>query len=178
MFIATEARFLSSVLTQTNRLTPDSRQTQTLPYTSKRATLSPFAFLAATVATVRKLFPFFPQGTNGALVQSNATNNGYFFALIMETVRTSETPVYSKENTQFYIPENFNLHTCRRENLKSHIIFRSFYVHPHNFTFTSFRKKTKRANGRICVHFVHFMERIHKKYTRPLVKRPNDRFLN
>jgi hypothetical protein len=39
--------------------------------------------------------------------------------LMMEAVRTSETPVYSNETTLRYIPQGYNLQTRRRENLKS-----------------------------------------------------------
>jgi hypothetical protein len=37
-----------------------------------------------------------------------------------DAVHTSETSVYSSETIQHYIPEYFQLHTRRRENLKSH----------------------------------------------------------
>jgi hypothetical protein len=40
----------------------------------------------------------------------------------MEAVRTSETSVYFNETTRRYIPEGYNPHTRRRENLKSHIM--------------------------------------------------------
>jgi hypothetical protein len=43
-------------------------------------------------------------------------------ALMMETVRTSETSVNFNVITRSYIPEDSKLHTRRRENLKSHII--------------------------------------------------------
>jgi hypothetical protein len=43
-------------------------------------------------------------------------------ALIMETVRTSETPVHFNMTTQRYIPEDSKLHTFHRENLKSHTV--------------------------------------------------------
>jgi hypothetical protein len=39
----------------------------------------------------------------------------------MEAVPTPDTSVYSKETSRRYIPEYSNLHTHRRENLKSHI---------------------------------------------------------
>jgi hypothetical protein len=39
----------------------------------------------------------------------------------MEAVGTSETSVYSSETARPYIPEGSNLHTRRRENLRSHI---------------------------------------------------------
>jgi hypothetical protein len=42
-------------------------------------------------------------------------------ALMMEAVRTSETPVDIQLRTRKYIPEDAELHTRRRENLKSHI---------------------------------------------------------
>jgi hypothetical protein len=38
----------------------------------------------------------------------------------MEAIRTSETSVHSNDTTRRYIPQYFKLHTCRRENLKSH----------------------------------------------------------
>jgi hypothetical protein len=41
-------------------------------------------------------------------------------ALMMEAVCTSETSVNFKGTTQHYIPEDSELHTCCRENLKSH----------------------------------------------------------
>jgi hypothetical protein len=45
-------------------------------------------------------------------------------ALIVEAACTSETSVYwvrySNKTTRRYIPEGYNLHTRRRENLKSH----------------------------------------------------------
>jgi hypothetical protein len=43
-----------------------------------------------------------------------------FFALMMEAVRTSETSVCSNETTRRYMPEETELHSRRRENLKSH----------------------------------------------------------
>jgi hypothetical protein len=47
---------------------------------------------------------------------------------MMEAARTSETSV-DKYFTRQYIPEdNSELHTRRRENLKSHIFFKSFIV--------------------------------------------------
>jgi hypothetical protein len=46
-------------------------------------------------------------------------------ALMMVAVRTSETSVYCNETTRRYIPEGYFLHTCRRENLKSHVFHTS-----------------------------------------------------
>jgi hypothetical protein len=43
-----------------------------------------------------------------------------FIALMMEAVRTSETPVNFNVTTRRYIPEDSKLQTRRRENLKSH----------------------------------------------------------
>jgi hypothetical protein len=40
--------------------------------------------------------------------------------LVMEAVRSSETSVYSNETTRRRIPEDSNLHTRRRENLRPH----------------------------------------------------------
>jgi hypothetical protein len=42
-------------------------------------------------------------------------------ALMMEAARTSETSVDIQLRTLQYIPEDSELHTRRRENLKSHI---------------------------------------------------------
>jgi hypothetical protein len=53
-----------------------------------------------------------------------------FITLMMEAVRTSETSVYSNENTWRYIPEGFNHHTGRRENLKSYELLPSSPVFP------------------------------------------------
>jgi hypothetical protein len=39
--------------------------------------------------------------------------------LVMEAVRTSETSVYSNENTSRYIPEGSNFHIRHRKNHKS-----------------------------------------------------------
>jgi hypothetical protein len=41
-------------------------------------------------------------------------------ALIIEAARTSETSVDIRLRTRQYIPEDSEVHTCRRENLKSH----------------------------------------------------------
>jgi hypothetical protein len=41
-------------------------------------------------------------------------------ALMMEAARTSETSVDIQLRTRQYIPEDSELHTRRRENLKSH----------------------------------------------------------
>jgi hypothetical protein len=46
---------------------------------------------------------------------------------MMEAVRTSETSVYSNKTTRHYIPEGCHHQTRRRENLKSHTIWK--YVH-------------------------------------------------
>jgi hypothetical protein len=45
-------------------------------------------------------------------------------ALMMETVRNSETSVNFYVSTRRYIPEDSKLHIRRRENLKSHTISR------------------------------------------------------
>jgi hypothetical protein len=42
--------------------------------------------------------------------------------LMMEAARTSETSVEIQLRTRLYIPEDSELHTRRRENLKSHLI--------------------------------------------------------
>jgi hypothetical protein len=44
----------------------------------------------------------------------------YLRALMMEAARTSETSVDIQLRTRQYIPEDSELHTRRRENLKSH----------------------------------------------------------
>jgi hypothetical protein len=43
------------------------------------------------------------------------------FSLAMEEANTSETSVNFYQTTRRNIPADNNLHTCRRENLKSHI---------------------------------------------------------
>jgi len=43
--------------------------------------------------------------------------------LMMEAARTSETLVDIQLKTRQYIPEGSELHTRRRENLKSHFFF-------------------------------------------------------
>jgi hypothetical protein len=43
-------------------------------------------------------------------------------ALMMEAARTSETLVNFYQTTRCYNPEDSNLHTHRRENLKSYLI--------------------------------------------------------
>jgi hypothetical protein len=44
-----------------------------------------------------------------------------FIALMMEAARTSETSVDIQLRTRQYIPEDSELHTRRRENMKSHV---------------------------------------------------------
>jgi hypothetical protein len=44
-------------------------------------------------------------------------------ALMMEAVRTSETSVNLNVSTLRYIPEDSELHTCRRENPKFYKAF-------------------------------------------------------
>jgi hypothetical protein len=43
-----------------------------------------------------------------------------FIVLKMEAVCTTERSVYFNQTTRRYIPEDYHLHTRRRENLKSH----------------------------------------------------------
>jgi hypothetical protein len=61
---------------KTDRLTPDSHQTQTPPDLTTGATAASFSFLATRIATVRNSFQIFPYRTNGALVQSSVTDIG------------------------------------------------------------------------------------------------------
>jgi hypothetical protein len=53
------------------------------------------------------------------VVWSRPTFQRRFTGLMLEAVSTCETSVYS-ETTRCYMPESSNLHTRRRENLKSH----------------------------------------------------------
>jgi hypothetical protein len=54
-----------------------------------------------------------------------------FVALMLEAVRTSETSVNIYLTTRQYIPEDCELQTRYRENLKSHIHERYFrFIHP------------------------------------------------
>jgi hypothetical protein len=45
----------------------------------------------------------------------------HYQGLIMEAVRTFETSVNFNVTTRRYIPEDYESHTRRRENFKSHI---------------------------------------------------------
>jgi hypothetical protein len=47
-------------------------------------------------------------------------------ALMMEAARTSETLVNFYQTSRRYNPEDSNLHTHRRENLKSYLLSFSF----------------------------------------------------
>jgi hypothetical protein len=47
-------------------------------------------------------------------------------ALMMKAVRISETSVNFNLTTRRYIPEDFKLHTCHRENLKSRTVDNHF----------------------------------------------------
>jgi hypothetical protein len=48
-------------------------------------------------------------------------------ARVMEAARTSETLVNFYQTTRCYNPEDSNLHTHRRENLKSYLALGTFY---------------------------------------------------
>jgi hypothetical protein len=51
------------------------------------------------------------------------------FSLMMEAVHTSETSVHFNVTTWCYIPEDYKLHTCHRENLKSHNwVFKLYFI--------------------------------------------------
>jgi hypothetical protein len=50
-------------------------------------------------------------------------NEDAFIALMMVAVLTSETSVNFNLTTRRYVPEDSELHTRRRENLKSQIEF-------------------------------------------------------
>jgi hypothetical protein len=52
-----------------------------------------------------------------------ATLNPSLIALMMEAERTSETSVDIQLRTRQSIPEDSELHTRRRENLKSHVLY-------------------------------------------------------
>jgi hypothetical protein len=53
---------------------------------------------------------------------------------MMEAARTSETSVDVQLRTRQYIPEDSELHTRRRENLKSHLYLK---IHDCFFSFVS-----------------------------------------
>jgi hypothetical protein len=46
--------------------------------------------------------------------------NQWWITLIMEAVSSSETSFNIYQTARCYVPEDNHLHTCRRENLKSH----------------------------------------------------------
>jgi hypothetical protein len=58
---------------------------------------------------------------------------------MMEATRTSETSVDIQLRTRQYIPEDSELHTRRRENLKSHIknlsMLRPIYLDQNSFLY-------------------------------------------
>jgi hypothetical protein len=67
--------------------------------------------------------------------------------LMMEAVRISETSVNFNVTTRRYIPEDSKLHTCRREKLKSYIVYYWFYSwNPH---FPNSSKKENTFDGKI-----------------------------
>jgi hypothetical protein len=71
-------------------------------------------------------------------------------ALMMEAARTSETLVNFYQNTRCYNPEDSNLHTHRRENLKSYKIRVKVQmdVTPILYTFSTDRKaKSTKLRG-------------------------------
>jgi hypothetical protein len=51
---------------------------------------------------------------------SEARASSIIIALTIQAARTSETSVYIQLRTRQYIPEDSELHTRHRENLKSH----------------------------------------------------------
>jgi hypothetical protein len=53
--------------------------------------------------------------------------------VMMEAARTSETPADIQLRTRQYIPEDSELHTRRRENLKSHIVLKILLWFPKTY---------------------------------------------
>jgi hypothetical protein len=53
--------------------------------------------------------------------EMRAKNGASIISLMMEAISTSETSVNFYETKRRSIPEGCQLHTCRRENLKSHM---------------------------------------------------------
>jgi hypothetical protein len=94
--MATVTTLLLSVPTQTERLTPDSRRTQTPPKSTTGA-IGSFPFLATTVATIKMYFQSFPYHTNGALVQSSMTDIGYYIRITSRQISktTARTSLFS-----------------------------------------------------------------------------------
>jgi hypothetical protein len=75
--MATEATFVLNLPTQTDRLTRDSRQTQTPQEPITDAFITSFKFLLRESPT-SELFQFLPHGTNGTLFQLGVTGNDYY----------------------------------------------------------------------------------------------------
>jgi hypothetical protein len=67
---------------------------------------------------------------------------------MMETVRTSETSVYSNETTRRYIPEGSQLHTRRREKVETHAL--DLNVIPILFPTAQFSEKGE--SSMFCCH--------------------------
>jgi hypothetical protein len=65
---------------KTDRLFPNSRQTQTPPDPTTGAIIASFVFLASSVATVRTWFQFLPHRTNGATVKSSVTDIDFYIS--------------------------------------------------------------------------------------------------
>jgi hypothetical protein len=74
----------------------------------------------ARFLTYRHPFPIGQPSPLDSYITSYLFAQGSFIALMMEAVRTSETSVDIYLTTRQYIPEDSELHTHRRKNLKSH----------------------------------------------------------
>jgi hypothetical protein len=85
------------------------------------------------------------RGTCCTLHQGCENVRGLFIALIMEAASTSETSINFYQTTRRYNPEDSRLHTLRRENLKSYLIFELQFLPQEN---TCFHYEEK------CVDFV------------------------
>jgi hypothetical protein len=72
---------------------------------------------------------------------------------MMETIRTSETSVYSNDTTRRNIPEGS--YTRRRENLKCRMLLNKLRNHQHNISVLTTRPTNTRPSEGVWSLFVH-----------------------
>jgi hypothetical protein len=97
------------------------------PVTSRRLPSDPPVALSPRSPCSSHLFPCpFLTVAVWSCISSIPFARGLFIAVMMEAVRISETLVYPNEATQRDVTEGCLCHTCRRDNLKIHVV--DFYL--------------------------------------------------